>query len=126
MDEKAMTTVELVKEITHQVGELARKQVDLAKTELRTDLRREVATVAGLAVAIAGAIVTVALLMVTVALALSRAMPAWAAGLLVTAFMLGITVIAGLVTWHHRVRVPLERTRQTLKDDVGFTREKLA
>jgi len=126
MDEKELSAVELVKEITHQVGDLAKKQVELAKTELRADVRAEIGTIGGLAVAAVAGLITLTLLLVTLILVLSRRMPSWAAGLAVSGFTLGIALIAGLVSWSRRVRTPLARTRQTLRDDIQFTKERLA
>src|SRR5215831_12385470 len=107
MDEKDLSTVELVKQITHQVGDLARKQIELAKTELRNDVRAEASTVGGLAAAAAAGLITLTLLLVTLIFAMSRRLPGWAAGLIVSGFMLGIALIAGLISWGHRVRAPL-------------------
>jgi hypothetical protein len=118
--EAAMSTPELIREITHQIGELVRKQIALAKTELRGDLKAELATVIGAAVAAAAALMTLTLLLVTVALALARVMPGWAAGLIVSGFALLITAVAALVAWRKHVRQPLARTRQTLKEDVQW------
>ena len=126
MDEKDMSTVELVKQITHQVGDLAKKQIELAKTELRADVRTEIGTIGGLAVAAAAGLITLPLLLVTVIFALARTLPGWAAGLIVSGFMLGVALIAGLISWGHRVRSPLARTRRSLKDDIQFTKERLA
>jgi uncharacterized membrane protein YqjE len=126
MDEKDLSTVELVKQITHQVGELARKQIELAKTELRADVRAEAGTVGGLAAAAAAGLITLTLLLVTLIFALSLRLPGWAAGLIVSGFTLGVALIIGLVSWSRRVRTPLERTRRSLKEDIKFTKERLA
>jgi hypothetical protein len=48
------------------------------------------------------------------------------AGLAVSGFVLGIALIIGLVSWGRRVRTPLERTRRSLKEDIQFTKERLA
>ena len=126
MDEKDMSTVELVKQITHQVGDLAKKQIELAKTELRADVRAEVGAISGLAAAAAAGLITLTLLFVTLIFVLARHLPGWAAGLIVSGFMLGVALIAGLVSWGHRVRSPLAHTRRAIKDDIQFTKERLA
>jgi hypothetical protein len=122
----ALSTGELIKEITHQVGLLATKQIDLAKTELRADIKSEVAMASGLGVGALVGLAAVNMLLVTVILALARTMPAWAAGLIVSGFLLGVAAIAALVGWSKRVRTPMERTRRTLKEDVQWTKERLA
>ncbi|HVV48809.1 MAG TPA: phage holin family protein [Polyangia bacterium] len=116
----------LVKEIAARVELLARKQVELAKTELRADLRSEARLAGGLGIAALGALTTLNLLLVTVALALSLAMPAWVGGLIVSGATLAVAAVVGLVGWRQRVRDPLARTRRTLKDDVKWARERLA
>lgn len=126
MDQKELSTVELVKEITHHVGDLAKKQIELAKTELRADMRREMGTIGGLAGATIAALITLTLLFVTLILALSRRLPGWKAGLIVSGFTLGIAVIAALISWGHRVRSPLHRSRRALQDDIAFTKQRLA
>ena len=126
MAEKDLSTVELVKEITHQVGHLAKKEIELAKTELRADARAEIRAVGGLTAAAVAGLITVTLLLVTVIFALSRRLPGWAAGLIVSGFMLGIALIAGLVSWGHRVRSPLEHTRRSMKETIKLTKERLA
>ncbi|MEO5767511.1 MAG: phage holin family protein [Polyangia bacterium] len=120
-----LSTIELVKEITAEVGLLAQKQIELAKTELKADLRAEAATVGGLGVAALAALAAVNLLLVTLVLALAQTMRPWLAGLLVSAFMLVVAGIVALVSWNKRVRSPLERTRRTVKEDVQFTKERM-
>lgn len=126
MDEKDLSTVELVKEITHQVSDLAKKQIELAKSELRADVRTELATIGGLAGAAAAGLITLTLLFVTLIFALTRKLPGWEAGLIVSGFTLGIALIAGLVAWGHRVRSPLSRSRHALQQDITFTKQRLA
>lgn len=125
-DVAELSNIELVKEITAQVGLLAKKQIELAKTELRADLKSELAMAGGLGVAALAGISAINLLLVTVILALAQVMPAWGAGLLVSAFTLGIAGVAALVGWSKRVRTPLEKTRRTLKEDAQWTKGRLA
>ena len=116
----------LVKEIVSQVELLARKEVELAKTELRADVRREARVAGGLGLAAVTALITVVLLLVTAVLALSLVLPGWAAGLIVSGLTLAVTAVVGLVSWSRRLRTPMARTRQTLKDDLTWARERLA
>jgi hypothetical protein len=122
----ALSTTELVREITSQFGVLAKKQIELAKTELRSDVRAEVAMARGLGIGAVAALMTVAMLLVTVILALSLKMPGWAAGLIVSGALLGVAIITALVGWGRRVRTPLSRTRRALREDVAFRKERLA
>lgn len=120
-----LSTLELVKEITAEVGLLAQKQIELAKTELKADLKAEAKTVGGLGVAALTALAAVNLLLVTLVLALAQTMRPWLAGLLVSALTLGVAGIVAAISWNNRVRSPLERTRRTVKEDVQFTKERI-
>jgi hypothetical protein len=119
-------TSAMVKRLVGQVELLAKKEIELGKTELRADLRKEARAAGGLGIAAVVGIITVALLLVTVILALSLVLPAWAAGLMVSGVTLAVTVVLALVSWGQRVRDPLARTRQSLKENVKWTRERLA
>jgi len=121
-----LSTVALVKEIGADVSHLARKQIELAMTELKADLKTEAAAAAGLSVATIFGFVTLNLLFVTAALALASCMPAWAAGLIVAGFTLVTSLAIGLTAWNKRVVAPLARTRRTVKEDVQWSKEKLA
>ena len=116
----------LVRNIVSQAELLAKKEIELAKTELRTDLRVEARLAEGLGVAALAALVTVNLLLFTVALALSLVMPGWAAGLIVSGVTLMVALLFGLVSWRRRLRDPMAHTRRTLKDGVKWTRERFA
>jgi hypothetical protein len=116
----------LVKEIVSQVELLARKEVELAKIELRADVRQEARVAGGLGAAAVTGLITVVLLLVTVVLALSMVLPGWAAGLIVSGVTLAVTAVLGLVSWSRRLRNPMARTRQTLKDDLTWARGRLA
>ena|SRR5262252_91929 len=121
-----LSTAELVKQITGDVGQLVRKQIELAKAELRADLRSEAVMAGGLGVGAVLGLLTLNMLFVTVALALAQKMPGWLAGLIVSGFLLGLAIIAALIGWSKRVRHPLARTRQSLREDVRWTKERLA
>jgi hypothetical protein len=116
----------LMRRIVSQAELLAKKEIELARTELRTDLRSEVRVAEGLGVAAVAALVTVNLLLVTAALALSLVMPGWAAGLIVSGVMLIVALLFATVSWRRRLREPMAHTRRTLKDGVKWTRERFA
>jgi hypothetical protein len=117
---------ELLKEVTEQVSLLAKKQIELATTELRSDLKAELAMVGGLGVAAVAGLMALAMLLVTGVFVLTLWLPGWQAGLIVTGFMLVVALTAALIGWNKRARSPLRRTRQTLKEDVQWTKERLA
>ena len=121
-----LSTFALVKEIVVQTRLLARKQVELARTELKADARTEAKVAGGLGLAAVGAVITVTLLLVTAALALALVLPAWAAGLIVSGVVaLAAAIVAG-VSWRRRVRRPLKHSRQELQTNVRLARERFA
>ena len=116
----------LVRQIVSQAELLAKKELELAKTELRVDLRSEARVAGGLGIAALAGLITINLLLVTAALALSLVMPGWAAGLIVTGVMLTVAALFALVSWRRRLREPMVHTRRTLKDGVKWTKERFA
>src|SRR3954453_12210692 len=66
------STPDLVKEITRDTIDLAKKQLELTIAEARADLKAEVQAVTGFALAIGGALFAIALLLATAVLGLSR------------------------------------------------------
>ncbi len=120
-----MGTGELVKQIGAQAEVLLHKQIELAKAELKHDLKAEAAAVGGLGASAVLAIISVTLLLVTAALALSLVLPAWGAGLIVTGAMMVVTLAVALVSWKKRISTPMARTRETLRDDVRWAKERL-
>ncbi|HEY5451744.1 MAG TPA: phage holin family protein [Polyangia bacterium] len=121
-----LSTVQLVREIAVQASLLVKKQVQMAKTELKADARTEAKVAGGLGIAAVGVIITVTLLLVTGALALALVMPAWGAGLIVTGVVAAAVAIVAGLSWKRRVRTPLATSRRELKQDVRFTRERFA
>jgi hypothetical protein len=120
------STAALIESFAAQAAALAKKEIELAKTELRDDLKAEVAAVSRLGVAGLAAFMTVNLLLVTGVLVLARAMPVWGAGLLASGSTLLFSVIVGMAGWKKLMRAPLERTRRTLREDAQWTKERLA
>lgn len=123
---RELSTAELVKETAHQLRELVGTQIELAKTELRADLAGEKKMIAGLGTAALAALTGVNMLLVTAILAMGTRMPGWVAGLLVSAFVLLVAGVAAAIGWKKRVHKPMARLRHALREDVRWTREKLA
>ena len=119
-------TAALLKEIGSQLELLAKKQFELATTELRANLQSEARAAGGLGIAALTGLAAINLLLVTGVLGLSQVMPGWQAGLIVAGATLALAAVLGLVSWRRRVRAPMSRTRRTLKDDAKWTRERLA
>jgi putative superfamily III holin-X len=123
---ESMSNKELLQDITHSAVLLAKKEIELAKAEIKSDLKKEVAMAKGLGVAGLCAIWTVSMMLVAAALALATVMAGWAAALIVAAAVLLVGTVAGMVGWGKRVKDPLEMTRRTLKEDVQWAKERIA
>ena len=120
------STVALMSELASQATALAKKEIELAKVELRQDLHQEVAAAGRLGIAALAGFLTLNLLLVTGVLVLARTMPVWGAGLLASGLTLLLAVAMGMSGWSRIARTPLERTRRTLKEDAQWTKERLA
>jgi uncharacterized membrane protein YqjE len=123
---EGMSNRELITHVIDNARLLARKEIALAKAELKQDLRTELSMVKGLGIGAICALCTLNLMLVSVALALGHVMPEWAAALVVAAVVLLIGTVAGVVGWSKRVKNPLESTRRSLKEDALWAKERLA
>ena len=121
-----MTNRELIGYISQNALQLAKTEVELAKTELKADLKKEVGMAKGLGVAGLCALWAVSLMLMACALALGTVMAEWAAALVVAGGVLLVGTVAGLVGWGKRVQKPLETTLRTLKEDARWAKERLA
>jgi hypothetical protein len=124
---RGLTTRELVTELARKASLLARKEVALAKSEVREDLRTEIRTATGLGVAGVCALCTLNLLLVALVLGLAEAdvLRGWLAALVVAAVVLAIGTVAGLVGWKRRVRAPLDTTKRSLQENVRWAKERI-
>ena len=116
----ATSTRQLMSDSLSELALLIRKELELARTEVREDMRREVASLVGLAVAGVFGYLTVAFLLVTGLLALARVVPAWGAALLASAIALALAVGLGVAGWRGLKRPPLQRTRRTIKEEAKW------
>jgi len=121
-----LSTTALVREIAAQATLLVKKQIALARTEIKADARTEAKVAGGLGIAAIGAIIFVTLLLVTAVLALSLVLPAWGAGLIVSGVVAAAVAIVAAVSWRRRVRQPLAHSRNVLRADVRFAKERFA
>ena len=121
-----LSTLALLREVTSKAVELVRKELELARAELRQDARAEMVTVKALAAAGALGIASLALFLVAGVFGLAHVMPAWAAALLVAGSTALIAFVAGTIGWRRRVREPLAITRKTLEEDVEWAKERMS
>jgi uncharacterized membrane protein YqjE len=121
-----LSTKDLITRILSEGTALVRTEIQLARTELMADAKRQAAMAGAMAAAAVLGFFAVSLLVVTLVLALDVALPAWAAALIVAVVLaVGAAIVAG-VGWGKRVRAPLERTRRHIKEDVSWVKERLA
>jgi uncharacterized membrane protein YqjE len=125
---RVATTKDLVTQLAEKASLLMKKEIELAKTELKEDIRSEVKMASGLGVAGVCALITVELLLTAIVFALfeSELLPGWAAALIVAAVVLAIGTAAGLWGWAKRVRTPMGATRRSIEDSVRFAKERIA
>ena len=116
----------LIGEITGKASLLARKEIELAKAELRADLNAQLGMVKAFGVAAIAALLGLNLLLVAGVLALGLKIESWLAALLVGGALLVTAAVVGYIGWKRVVTNPLALTRQTLKEDVRWVKERLA
>jgi hypothetical protein len=117
---------ELVREITAKASFLVKKEIDLAKAEIRADLQAQVGMAKAFGLAALAAFCGLNLLLVAAVLALAIIMPGWAAALVIAGVTLGIGAVMGYIGWRRMVTNPLRLTRQTLKEDMRWVKERVA
>jgi hypothetical protein len=121
-----MSNRELIGHTIENATLLVKKEIELARAELRADLKAEAAMAKGLGIAGLCALCGLNLLLVSLVLALGTVMAAWASALIVAAVVLAIGSVAGLVGWGKRVKDPLSATRRTLREDLQWVKERIA
>jgi uncharacterized membrane protein YqjE len=120
------STGELVGRLAEEGKELVKKEIELAKAELRTEWKDEVRMALGLAVCAVAAFLTLELLFAALVLALADAMSGWAAALFAAGVALVLATTAALVGWKMRVKRLLDKTRKTLKEDAQWVEQRMS
>jgi hypothetical protein len=123
---QSLSTRQLLTQLIETVSLLVRKEVELARAEIRADLHAELSMVTLLVAGGVVAVFGVNMLLVAAVFALTVWMPGWLAALAAAALLLVIGGVVGLVGWQRRVSVPLAVTRKVVKEDVQWAKERLA
>ena len=123
---QSLSTRQLLTQLIETVSLLVAKEVELARAEIKADLKAELSMVTLLGAAGVVAVFCVNMLLVAAVFALTAWMPGWLAALGVAVVLLAIGGVLALVGWHQRVSVPLAVTRKTVKEDVQWAKERLA
>ncbi len=123
---ETLSTRELLADITGKVSLLVKKEVELATTEVKADLQKELAMVKLLGASVVAALLGLNMLLVAAVFALAVKMPGWVAALVVGGIVLLVAAVLGSIGWSRRVTAPLAMTRKTLKEDVQWAKERVA
>jgi hypothetical protein len=121
-----MPTTKLMAEIGSKVALLVNKEVELARTEIKNDLNAELASIKRIGVGVVAALITINMLMVAAVFGLAPYLGGAMAALALAAVALVIALVAGGLGWSKFVTNPLVRTRRTLREDLQWTKEKMA
>lgn len=121
----ALTIRQLVKELAEKASLLARKEVALARAEVKEEIRTELRSASALGVAGVCALLTLQLLLVALVFGLTEAglLHGWLWSLIVAGVVLAIGTAAGLIGWAKRVRTPLEATRRSVRENVRWAKQ---
>ena len=126
-DGTSPSTIELVRGIAADTGTLVRKEIELARLEIMESVTARLKAAA----AFAAAGFLMALVVVfgghAAAMGLSRAMPDWAAYLVVTGLFIALAGAAALFGLMRLKRPKLapEETQRTIKEDVEWAKQQL-
>jgi len=123
---QSLSTRQLLTRLLETISLLVKKEVELARAELKADLRAELDMVKLLVAAGVVAVFGVTMLLVSAVFALTIWIPGWLAALGVAVLLLAIGGLLALVGWKRRVGAPLAVTRKTVKEDVQWAKERLA
>jgi hypothetical protein len=121
---EAMSSADLVKELTSNASLLLQRQIRLATLEARRELTRgltmaELLGSGGLILAV-GLVLLIVATVIGIGVALGGCY--WASALVVAApFLIGGGLLGGL-GWHQRVKQPLPHTRTELQKEVSWAK----
>jgi hypothetical protein len=124
-DPGALSSTKLMGETAREAIELIKAQVDLAKAELKEDLRAEAGAAKGLGVGAVCGLSGLTLLLAAAAMGLAQVMAAWGAFLVVAGVVLLIGAVFAAVG-AKKIRAPMQRTRKALQEDVQWVKERTA
>jgi uncharacterized membrane protein YqjE len=113
------STFRLLLRIGETIRTLVHTEVQLAKAEIKADLRSELAMLIWLAVGAVSALLGLNLVLVAAVLAVAQdgTQPWWTIALRGAGILFLIAAGAGLIGWSKRVKAPLAKTRKSLSED---------
>jgi Putative Actinobacterial Holin-X, holin superfamily III len=123
---EALPLAELLSSISDKAKLLVQKEVELAKTEVRADLKSEIGMAKSLAIGGVALMLGVQMLLVSLAFVLASSMEGWLAALVVGGPFLLLGIAALVTGWAKRVQKPLESTRESVKENLEWAKNRLA
>jgi uncharacterized membrane protein YqjE len=121
---EAMSSADLVKELSANVSLLVQRQVKLAKLELKEELKQGKSTAGLITFAGLAAYAGVIVLLVAAAIGLGEALGGrfWAGALIIGGFMLMVAAVPGLLGYKRLPKTPLARTRAELTKEFTWAK----
>jgi len=122
-DERSVA--EVLQDILHNLQEMVRAEIRLAKVEIREEARRAVSSGIWIAAGMIGAVSAWIFLLWTLAYALARRMPMWTATLVV-AIVIGVAavvLITGGILRARRIRPIPGRTVESVKENLEWMKQ---
>jgi hypothetical protein len=114
-------------ELIHNIQDIVRSEVRLAKTEVRTELTKTLSASLVMAVGAMSGLLSVLFVLLSVLYALDLVMPAWTAALCVAAgvgILAGVTIRAGL-TRFKTIHAAAPKTVASLKESVEWAKQQM-
>lgn len=121
-----MSTRDLVAAAAEAATDLVRDEIELAKLELKHDLKEQIKSTIWLVAAGIGALMILAMLLVSAVLGLGTVVAGWGAALIIAGAVALITSLAALFGYLKLVKKPMATTRKTLKEDLEWAKKRLA
>ena len=122
-DERSVTDV--LQDILHNLQDMVRAEIRLAKVEMREEARRAVSSSIWIAAGMVGAVSAWIFLLWTLAYALAARLPMWTATLVV-AIVIGVAavvLITGGILRARRIRPIPERTVESVKENLEWMKQ---
>jgi uncharacterized membrane protein YqjE len=116
---------DVLQDILHNVQEIVRSEVRLAKTEIREEAEKAKSSAVLLGGGAVAAIFAILFLLLMIVHALSLAMPSWAAALLVgaTLAVVATLMLTAAVKRFKQTHPTPERTVETIKENVEWAKQ---
>lgn len=121
---EAMSSADLVKELTSNGSLLLQRHVKLAKLEAKKELQKgkKMASLFGVAGVCAYAGVILCLVAAGDAIGAALGGREWAGGLIIAAALFIPAIVTGLLGWQKRIKNPLPRTRAELSKEITWAK----